>query len=196
VGGSAIVHANGQEYQLEKLDGIYIGKGTKEVTFASADTSNPAMLYILSAPAHAEFPVQLIRNSETDSNIMGAMETSNHRTIYRYIHKAGVKSCQLVMGLTLLEKGSVWNTIPPHTHDRRMEVYFYFDLPQNQVVFHYMGTPDETRHIIMKDHQAVVSPPWSIHAGSATSNYGFIWGMAGENLEYTDMDAVNLNDLK
>jgi 4-deoxy-L-threo-5-hexosulose-uronate ketol-isomerase len=196
VGGAAIIHANGQEYQLEKLDGIYIGKGHKDVTFASADTSNPAMLYILSAPAHAEFPVQLIRNSETDSNIMGAMETSNHRTIYRYIHKAGVRSCQLVMGLTLLEKGSVWNTIPPHTHDRRMEVYFYFDLPQNQVVFHYMGTPDETRHIIMKDHQAVVSPPWSIHAGSATSNYGFIWGMAGENLEYTDMDAVNLNDLK
>jgi 4-deoxy-L-threo-5-hexosulose-uronate ketol-isomerase len=196
VGGAAIIQAGGQEYQLEKLDGLYIGKGTKDVSFASSDPTHPALLYILSAPAHAEYPTTLIKNSETDSNVMGTMETSNHRTIYRYIHKAGVKSCQLVMGLTLLEKGSVWNTIPPHTHDRRMEVYYYFDLPENQVVFHYMGTPDETRHIIMKNNQAVVSPPWSIHAGSATSNYGFIWGMAGENLEYTDMDALTLNELR
>jgi 4-deoxy-L-threo-5-hexosulose-uronate ketol-isomerase len=196
VGGNAIITVDGKEYSLQKLDCLYIGKGAQKVSFKSSDANAPAVLYILSAPAHKAYPTTLLKKADAESNSLGALETSNQRTIYRYIHKNGVQSCQLVMGLTILEKGSVWNTIPAHTHDRRMEVYFYFDVPENQVVFHYMGEPDETRHILMKNCQAVVSPPWSIHSGSGTSNYGFIWGMAGENLEYSDMDGVQLNDLR
>jgi 4-deoxy-L-threo-5-hexosulose-uronate ketol-isomerase len=196
VGGDGVVTVEGEKFTLSKLDCLYIGKGTQNVSFSSVNPSQPAVLYILSAPAHAKYPTRLLQKKEAESNSLGSLETSNQRTIYRYIHKNGIQSCQLVMGLTILEKGSVWNTIPPHTHDRRMEVYFYFDVPENQVVFHYMGLPQETRHIVMKNHQAVVSPPWSIHAGGGTSNYGFIWGMAGENLEYSDMDALQLIDLK
>jgi 4-deoxy-L-threo-5-hexosulose-uronate ketol-isomerase len=196
VGGNAIITVDGKEYSLQKLDCLYIGKGAQKVSFKSSDANAPAVLYILSAPAHKAYPTTLLKKADAESNSLGALETSNQRTIYRYIHKNGIQSCQLVMGLTILEKGSVWNTIPAHTHDRRMEVYFYFDVPENQVVFHYMGEPDETRHILMKNCQAVVSPPWSIHSGSGTSNYGFIWGMAGENLEYSDMDGVQLNDLR
>jgi 4-deoxy-L-threo-5-hexosulose-uronate ketol-isomerase len=196
VGGPGSVAAGGKEYPLAKLDCLYVGKGIEDVSFRSADPANPAVYYILSAPAHAEYPVTLLTNKEAEANAMGALETSNQRTIFRYIHKAGIKSCQLVMGLTLLQPGSVWNTIPPHTHDRRMEAYFYFDLPPESVVFHYMGEPAQTRHILMRNHEAVVSPPWSIHAGSGTSNYGFIWGMAGENLEYTDMDALQTGQLR
>jgi 4-deoxy-L-threo-5-hexosulose-uronate ketol-isomerase len=196
VGGDATVTVDGEQFQLSKLDCLYVGKGAKKVSFASSNSSQPAVLYILSAPAHANYPTRLLQKKDAESNNLGALETSNQRTIYRYIHKNGIQSCQLVMGLTILEKGSVWNTIPPHTHDRRMEAYFYFDVPENQVVFHYMGLPQETRHIVMKNYQAVVSPPWSIHAGGGTSNYGFIWGMAGENLEYSDMDPLQLNDLR
>ncbi|HEX2606769.1 MAG TPA: 5-dehydro-4-deoxy-D-glucuronate isomerase [Flavisolibacter sp.] len=196
VGGQGGVSVDGTDYTLDKLDCLYIGKESRDIRFTSADAGTPAIFYILSAPAHARYPTTLLKREQAESNVLGSLETSNHRTIYRYIHKNGLQSCQLVMGLTLLEKGSVWNTIPPHTHNRRMEAYFYFDLPENQVVFHYMGTPDETRHILMKNHEAVVSPPWSIHAGSGTSSYGFIWGMAGENLEYSDMDAVNLSELR
>ena len=196
VGGDGIITVAGEKFNLSKLDCLYIGKGVQEVSFASANAAQPAVLYILSAPAHAKYPTQLLQKKDTESGNLGSLETSNQRTIYRYIHKNGIQSCQLVMGLTILEKGSVWNTIPPHTHDRRMEAYFYFDVPENQVVFHYRGLPQETRHIIMKNYQAVVSPPWSIHAGGGSSNYGFIWGMAGENLEYSDMDALQLNDLK
>jgi 4-deoxy-L-threo-5-hexosulose-uronate ketol-isomerase len=196
IGGDGIVMAEGQKFTLSKLDCLYIGKGVQKVSFASVNSSQPAVFYILSAPAHAKYPTWLLQKKDSESNTLGALETSNQRTIYRYIHKNGIQSCQLVMGLTILDKGSVWNTIPPHTHDRRMEVYFYFDVPENQVVFHYMGLPQETRHIIMKNYQAVVSPPWSIHAGGGTSNYGFIWGMAGENLEYSDMDALQLNNLR
>lgn len=196
VGGDGIVAVDGEKFSLSKLDCLYIGKGAQKISFSSAIPAQPAVLYILSAPAHANYPTRLLQKKDAESNSLGSLETSNKRTIYRYIHKNGIQSCQLVMGLTILEKGSVWNTIPPHTHDRRMEAYFYFDVPENQVVFHYMGLPQETRHIIMKNHQAVVSPPWSIHAGGGTSNYGFIWGMAGENLEYSDMDALQLNDLK
>jgi 4-deoxy-L-threo-5-hexosulose-uronate ketol-isomerase len=196
VGGDGTVTADGEQFQLSKLDCVYVGKGTQKVSFASANSAEPAVFYILSAPAHAKYPSRLLQKKDAESNSLGALETSNQRTIYRYIHKNGIQSSQLVMGLTILEKGSVWNTIPPHTHDRRMEAYFYFDVPENQVVFHYMGLPHETRHIVMKNYQAVVSPPWSIHAGGGTSNYGFIWGMAGENLEYSDMDALQLNDLK
>jgi 4-deoxy-L-threo-5-hexosulose-uronate ketol-isomerase len=196
VGGEGTVSTGNEKFSLNKLDCLYVGKGTEKVSFSSVDAAKPAIFYILSAPAHAAFPTKLLKKEEAQGGAMGAAETANKRTIYRYIHKDGLQSCQLVMGLTILETGSVWNTIPAHTHDRRMEVYFYFDLPENQVVFHYMGEPQETRHLVMKNNSAVVSPPWSIHAGSGTSNYGFIWGMAGENLEYTDMDVVQLNDLK
>lgn len=196
VSGEAIISVDDKEYSLQKLDCLYIGKGAQKVNFRSSDPKIPAVLYILSAPAHASYPTTLLKKNDAESSLLGTLETSNQRTIYRYIHKNGIQSCQLVMGLTILEKGSVWNTIPAHTHDRRMEAYFYFDVPENQVVFHYMGERDETRHLLMKNYGAVVSPPWSIHAGSGTSNYGFIWGMAGENLEYADMDAVQLNDLR
>lgn len=196
VGGDGTVTVDGEKFSLSKLDCLYVGKGVQKVSFASANAAQPAVFYILSAPAHAKYPTRLLQKKDSESNSLGSLETSNQRTIYRYIHKNGIQSCQLVMGLTILDKGSVWNTIPPHTHDRRMEAYFYFDIPENQVVFHYMGLPQETRHIVMKNYQAVVSPPWSIHAGGGTSNYGFIWGMAGENLEYSDMDGLQLNDLK
>jgi 4-deoxy-L-threo-5-hexosulose-uronate ketol-isomerase len=196
VGGEARIEAGTESYTLNKLDCLYIGKGVQQVRFISANPSHPAVLYLLSAPAHKSYPTTLLPKANAEAATMGALQTSNQRTIYRYIHKNGIQSCQLVMGLTLLDTGSVWNTIPPHTHDRRMEVYFYFDVPQDQVVFHYMGKPTETRHLLVNNYQAVVSPPWSIHAGSGTSNYGFIWGMAGENLEYGDMDAVSLNELK
>ena len=195
VGGDGSIVAGNENFSLKKLDCLYIGKGTGKVTFSSADSAKPAVFYILSAPAHAAHPTKLLKKEEAQGGAMGAAETANKRTIYRYIHKDGLQSCQLVMGLTILESGSVWNTIPAHTHDRRMEVYFYFDVPENQVVFHYMGEPQETRHMLVKNYNATVSPPWSIHAGSGTSNYGFIWGMAGENLEYADMDVVQLNDL-
>jgi 4-deoxy-L-threo-5-hexosulose-uronate ketol-isomerase len=196
VGGDGLITASGENFTLRKLDCLYIGKGTETVSFSSSDASNPAVFYILSAPAHAIHSTKLLKKEDAQGGAMGAAETANKRTIYRYIHKDGLQSCQLVMGLTILEPGSVWNTIPAHTHDRRMEVYFYFDVPENQVVFHYMGEPQETRHMIVKNYSATVSPPWSIHAGSGTSNYGFIWGMAGENIEYTDMDVVQLRDLR
>jgi len=196
VGGDGTISAGTENFSLKKLDCLYVGKGTEKVTFVSADAAKPAVFYILSAPAHAAHPTKLLKKEEAQGGTMGAAETANKRTIYRYIHKDGLQSCQLVMGLTILETGSVWNTIPAHTHDRRMEAYFYFDVPENQVVFHYMGEPQETRHMVVKNYGAAVSPPWSIHAGSGTTNYGFIWGMAGENLEYTDMDVVQLNDLR
>lgn len=196
VGEEGIINVDGQDFSLSKLDCLYIGKGAQQIRFSSGDDNQPAAFYILSAPAHASYSTTLLKNKDAESGTLGSLETSNHRTIYRYIHKNGIQSCQLVMGLTILEKGSVWNTIPPHTHNRRMEVYFYFDLPQDQILFHFMGQSNETRHIVVKNHNAVVSPPWSIHAGSGTSNYGFIWGMAGENLEYSDMDGIQLKDLR
>ena len=196
VGGQAQIKAAGNTFTLDKLDCLYVGKGVQQVRFRSVNPAEPAQLYLLSAPAHAVYPTTLLKKEQAEGASMGALETSNERTIYRYIHKNGLQSCQLVMGLTLLKTGSIWNTIPPHTHDRRMEVYFYFDVPENQVVFHYMGQPTETRHLLVKNNQAIVSPSWSIHSGAGTSNYGFIWGMAGENLEYTDMDALTVNDLK
>ena len=196
VGEEGIINVDGENFSLSKLDCLYIGKGVQRINFSSVDDNKSAIFYILSAPAHANHPTALLKNKDAESGKLGSSETSNHRTIYRYIHKNGIQSCQLVMGLTILEKGSVWNTIPPHTHNRRMEVYFYFDLPEDQVLFHYMGQPNETRHIVVKNHNAVVSPPWSIHAGSGTSHYGFIWGMAGENLEYSDMDGIQLKDLR
>ncbi|MFT4015405.1 MAG: 5-dehydro-4-deoxy-D-glucuronate isomerase [Agriterribacter sp.] len=196
VGGDGQIIADGQTFSVNKLDCLYLGKGTKSVSFKSADQNKTACFYILSAPAHQAYPTTLLKKENTISNTVGSLETSNHRTIYKYIHAEGIQSAQLVMGLTILEKGSVWNTMPAHTHTRRMEAYFYFDVPEDQVVFHLMGEPQQTRHIVVQNHEAVISPPWSIHSGCGTSNYGFIWGMAGENYTYTDMDAVSINALR
>lgn len=196
VGGQGSIVADGTTYELNKLDCLYLGKGVKEVSFRTADSNNPALFYALSAPAHCTYPTAFVKHEDAFSAQMGSKETANERKIARYIHKDGIQSCQLVMGLTILSPGSVWNTIPPHTHDRRMEVYFYFDVEEEHRVFHYMGEPQETRHIIVANHEAVLSPVWSIHAGSGTKNYSFIWGMAGENLDYADMDTFGVKELK
>lgn len=196
VGGTGYVDVEGQRYILERTDGIYIGKGVKDVVFLSKDNSNPAKFYFNSAPAHAAYPTAKIERSSINGNHLGAITNSNDRTIYKYIHPQGVKSCQLVMGMTALEKGNMWNSMPSHTHERRMEVYFYFDLPENDVVFHMMGQPQETRHIVMRNEEAVISPSWSIHSGVGTHNYTFIWGMAGENQVFDDMDAVAMKDIR
>jgi 4-deoxy-L-threo-5-hexosulose-uronate ketol-isomerase len=190
VGGSGTVVADGVSYPLQKLDGMYLGKGTQAVQFTSDDAGNPAVFYLLSNPAHAVYPNAVCTRQQAAPVELGAAETSNKRTVYKYIHLEGLQSCQLVMGLTVLASGSVWNSIPPHTHTRRMEVYFYFDLPAEQRIFHFMGQPNETRHLAMANHEAVISPPWSTHFGCGTTNYGFIWGMCGENLVYTDMDVA------
>jgi 4-deoxy-L-threo-5-hexosulose-uronate ketol-isomerase len=196
VAGDGEIIADGQTYTLKKLDCLYAGKGVKSITFRSKSAAQPAVFYILSAPAHAVYPTTLMTNEQAAKVYTGDASTANRRTINKYIHADGIKSCQLVMGLTILQEGSVWNTMPPHTHDRRMEAYFYFDLPAGQQIFHYMGRGDETRHIAMKNYEAVVSPPWSIHAGSGTASYSFIWGMAGENMDYTDMDAIAIEDIR
>jgi len=188
VGGPATVIADKKEYKLDKLSCVYLGKGTQDVSFRSASKKDPAILYMLSAPAHHKYPNKMMAKEKASPVQMGDAKTSNKRTIYKYIHDDGIMSCQLVMGLTVLDGGSVWNSVPPHTHTRRMEVYFYFDVPEEQRIFHFMGETTETRHIVMANHEAVISPPWSTHFGCGTSNYGFIWGMAGENKAYTDMD--------
>ena len=196
VAGNGTVIADGQVFAVNKMDCIYIGKGVKQVVFKSNDAAAPAVFYMLSAPAHTGHPTTLMTHEQAVKVTAGHASTANLRTINKYIHLEGIKSCQLVMGLTTLNTGSIWNTMPAHTHNRRMEAYFYFDLPADQRVVHYMGEGDETRHIIMKNYDAVVSPPWSIHAGSGTASYNFIWGMAGENLDYTDMDALAITDLR
>jgi 4-deoxy-L-threo-5-hexosulose-uronate ketol-isomerase len=196
VGGDGEITADGKTFELKKLDCLYIGKGVKEVSFSSKDPGQPAVFYLLSAPAHAVYPTAYMTIAEAAKVHTGDASTANRRTINKYIHVDGIKSCQLVMGLTILHDGSVWNTMPPHTHDRRTEVYFYFDLPEQQKIFHLMGQGGETRHITLNNHEAVVSPPWSIHSGSGTASYSFIWGMAGENLDYTDMDAIAITDIK
>ena len=196
VGGPGSVEADGQEYALEKLDCLYLGKGTREVTFRSADAGAPAIYYLLSAPAHQVYPACLMKKEEASPSEMGSPTTANQRTIYKYIHDAGISSCQLVMGLTVLAEGNVWNTMPAHTHTRRMEAYFYFDIPPEQGVLHFMGEPTETRHLVVGNHEAVISPPWSIHSGCGTASYGFIWGMAGENYTYTDMDPAPITSLR
>lgn len=196
VAGDGVVIADGQSFDLKKLDCLYIGKGTKRVHFASKNAAEPAVFYMLSAPAHAQYPTTLLTQADAVKVTLGSASTANHRTINKYIHLEGTKSCQLVMGLTILHDGSVWNTMPSHVHDRRMEAYFYFDVPQGQKIFHYMGEGQETRHITMNNYDAVVSPPWSIHSGSGTASYSFIWGMAGENLDYTDMDPIAIPDIR
>jgi 4-deoxy-L-threo-5-hexosulose-uronate ketol-isomerase len=196
VAGDGEIIADGNTYALKKLDCLYAGKGVRSIKFASKNPQQPAIFYILSAPAHTNYPIALMTNAEAAKVHTGEASTANRRTINKYIHMDGIKSCQLVMGLTILHEGSIWNTMPPHTHDRRMEAYFYFDLPAGHKVFHYMGQGDETRHITVNNYEAVVSPPWSIHAGSGTASYSFIWGMAGENQDYTDMDALAIQDIR
>lgn len=196
VAGDGKITVDGQAYNINKLDCLYIGKGAKEVVFESISAENPAKYFVLSAPAHKEYPTQLMTKDASTPAQMGAVETANQRTIYKYIHLDGIKSCQLVMGLTVLQNGSVWNTMPSHTHDRRMEVYCYFDVQEGQGVLHLMGQPQETRHLWVSNHQAIISPPWSIHSGCGTTNYSFIWGMAGENQSFADMDFVAINELK
>lgn len=196
VGADAIITADGKEFILRKMDCIYLGKGTRTVKFKSKSKKEPALLYMLSAPAHHKYPNRLMSKEKASPVSLGDTNTANKRTVYKYIHLDGIKSCQLVMGLTVLEPGSVWNSIPPHTHTRRMEVYFYFDVPAGHRIMHFMGEPQQTRHIVMANNEAVISPPWSTHYGCGTTNYGFIWGMAGENLVYTDMDPAPVDTLK
>lgn len=196
VGGNGKIVVDGDDYDINKFDCLYAGKGAKHIAFLSDKPDQPAIFYILSAPAHTDYPARVMTYAEAAKVNAGDALTANRRTINKYIHLDGIQSCQLVMGLTVLHAGSVWNTMPPHIHDRRMEAYFYFDLPYGQKVFHYMGEGDETRHIAVNNHEAVVSPPWSIHSGVGTETYNFIWGMAGENLDYTDMDAIAISDIK
>lgn len=196
VGGNGTIEVDGESFNLSKLDALYIGKGVKEVVFKSDDANSPAQFFLLSAPAHQKFPTQKMGKEEASPVSLGTVETANERTIYKYIHRDGIQSCQVVMGLTVLKTGSVWNTMPAHVHDRRMEAYLYFDLNPEHRVFHFMGQPQETRHMLVANHQAILSPPWSIHSGAGTSNYSFIWAMAGENLDFTDMDFVKISDLK
>jgi 4-deoxy-L-threo-5-hexosulose-uronate ketol-isomerase len=198
VGGKGTVAVEGVAFPLGKLDVLYVGRGSKAVTFASADAGTPAAFYLLSYPAHAEHPTKSVTFAELQGGAvhLGSEETCNKRSIYKAIFLDGIRSCQLVMGFTLLAPGSNWNTMPPHTHMRRSEVYFYFDVAEDQRVVHMMGPADETRHLVMSDKDVVVSPGWSIHAGVGTKSYGFCWGMGGENQKYDDMDALAIADLR
>ncbi len=196
IGETGFVEADGTKYELKHYDALYLPMGTKKVLLSSADSNKPARLYMNSTPAHRPFPAKLITYNDAVHKHMGSLEESNERTINQYIHPAVLETCQLSMGLTHLEPGSVWNTMPAHTHERRMEVYFYFDIPENQAVFHLFGEPQETRHIVMHNEQAVLNPSWSIHSGCGTKNYTFIWSMAGENRTYDDQDQLRTQDLR
>lgn len=195
VGPEGKVTVDGKDFVLQYKEALYIGRNSREVIFHPS-SKGTALYYFNSAPAHAQYPTRKVSLTEADTVEMGAVETANQRTIRKLIVNSVLPSCQLQMGLTELKTGSIWNTMPPHTHDRRMEAYFYFEIPENHSVCHFLGQPHETRHIWMKNNQAVLSPPWSIHCGAGTSNYAFIWGMAGENLDYSDMDGIKLTDLK
>ncbi len=196
VGGAGKIIADGKEFKLGFKDALYVGMGTREVSFVSDDPSTPAHFYLVSYPSHSSHPTTLIRYGEVYSAKLGSQKEANSRTLNRYIHSNGVKSSQLVMGLTELDEGSVWNTMPSHTHQRRTEIYFYFSLDESSIVFHMMGEPSETRHIVVRNKEAVISPSWSIHSGGGTKNYSFIWAMGGENQEFEDMDSVGMASLK
>jgi 4-deoxy-L-threo-5-hexosulose-uronate ketol-isomerase len=196
IAGNGYVKVDGEKFELEKQDCLYIGKGKEKIIFSSVNKSSAAKFIFFSCPAHQEFPTRLMKPAEALPAEMGSLDNNNHRVINKYIHNDGIQSCQLVLGVTNFKKGSIWNTMPPHLHDRRMESYFYFDLPEGQRVIHFMGEPNETRHIFLNNDQAILSPPWSIHSGVATANYSFIWAMAGENKVFTDMDPVPLQSLK
>ncbi|WZL89591.1 5-dehydro-4-deoxy-D-glucuronate isomerase [Salinimicrobium sp. 3283s] len=195
VGGAGIVEVDGKEYQLAHKEALYVGKGVKNVIFKKSSGEQP-IFYLNSAPAHKEYPTKKVGKEDAEVVHLGDEKYANKRILNKLIVNSIVETCQLQMGMTELVEGNVWNTMPPHTHERRMEAYFYFDLEEGQTISHFMGQPDETRHIFMKNHQAVLSPEWSIHAGAGTSNYTFIWGMAGENLDYGDMDKVDPDNLK
>lgn len=193
VGGSGAVLADGEAFPMEKLSCLYLGKGTKSVVFTSENAETPALFFFLSTPAHQTYPNVLFQKNDAAPVQLGEVEKANQRTIYKYIHRDGIQSCQLVMGLTVLQPGNIWNTMPAHTHLRRSEAYFYFDMAPDTNIVHLMGEPQETRHLIVRNNQAIVSPPWSIHSGAGTAAYSFIWAMGGENQDFTDMDFVAMD---
>ena len=196
IGGAGKVKLDGEVYDMGQYDGLYIGMGTKDVEFSSSDSENPAKFYFNSSPAHKSYETKIITLEEAKKVHLGNAENLNKRTINQYVHPDVVKSCQLVMGMTNFEEGSVWNTMPAHTHERRMEVYFYFNMEKDTKVLHLMGQPQETRHIFISNEQAVISPSWSIHSGVGTGKYTFIWGMCGENIEFTDMDHLDMEEMR
>jgi 4-deoxy-L-threo-5-hexosulose-uronate ketol-isomerase len=196
IGGSGTVAVDGTAYALDNRDLVYVSRGSRDVVFSSDEAANPARFYLVSYPAHANHPTTLVKATSVQSGELGSMEQANRRRVSRYVHSAGVQSAQLVMGMTALEPGSVWNTMPAHTHDRRTEIYLYFDVPENAVVFHQMGEPTETRHLIVRDGEVALSPTWSIHAGCGTSSYAFCWAMGGENQDYADMQVVDATSLR
>ncbi|MGE5351909.1 MAG: 5-dehydro-4-deoxy-D-glucuronate isomerase [Acidobacteriota bacterium] len=196
IGEKGIVTCDSREYEMEYKDCLYVGRGTKKVEFKSLDESHPAMFYFISFPAHKEYPTTHDNISQAEHQELGSLKDANSRTLNRFIHPNGIKSSQLVMGLTELHEGSVWNTMPVHTHPRRSEIYLYFNLDEDSVVFHFMGEPDKTRHIVVRNHEAVISPSWSIHSGAGTKNYSFIWAMGGENQAFEDMDWVKMDELR
>ncbi|MBA8881001.1 5-dehydro-4-deoxy-D-glucuronate isomerase [Phyllobacterium myrsinacearum] len=195
-GGPARISADGEDYLIEPLEALYVGRGTKSVVFAAADQTNPPKLYGVSAPAHKHHPSRKISQNEASPQALGTVEAANKRTIYKYVHEGLLPTCQLMLGITRFEPGSVWNTMPAHLHDRRMEAYLYFDMPADRFVVHLMGRPHETRHLIVRNEQAVISPPWSIHSGSGTGSYAFVWAMAGDNQSFVDMDMVSMESLR
>jgi 4-deoxy-L-threo-5-hexosulose-uronate ketol-isomerase len=196
VGGEGVVDVDGRQFEMSKLDCLYVGRGSQNVSFSNKSDSEAAAFYLLSYPAHAHFPTAMVRKSEITPVEIGSTADANRRSIYKCVHMAGIKSCQLVMGFTQLAEGAVWNTMPPHTHTRRSEVYMYFDLGPKRRVMHFMGTPQQTRHLIVSERQAVISPGWSIHSGCGTGAYSFCWGMGGENQAYDDMDPAPLEQLR
>ncbi len=195
IGAAGQIVVDGQKYEMAHLDGLYVGKGSKTIEFLSHNPDEPAEFYLLSYPAHATFPTTLIKRSEVQRSELGSPKQANVRVIEKYIHPGGVKSAQLVMGVTHLKEGNVWNTFPPHTHQRRTEIYLYFDLQDDNLVFHFCGQPSETRHLVIRNKQAVISPSWSIHSGVGSSQYSFVWGMGGENQAFDDMDVVDITEL-
>jgi 4-deoxy-L-threo-5-hexosulose-uronate ketol-isomerase len=196
IGEIGTIKVDGQNYTMEYKDALYVGRGAKEIEFSSKNLSNPSKYYFISYPAHTIYPTTHAKAEEAEPVKLGSQEEANKRTIYKYIHLNGIKSCQLVMGLTELDSGSIWNTMPAHTHQRRSEVYLYFGMGKDTVAFHFMGKPEETRHLVMRNQQAVISPSWSIHAGAATKNYSFIWAMGGENQVFEDMDVIKMLELE